>query len=328
MTDENFNIVTNEWFYPSKRSARSAIIPDYEAQYAEAMRDPLAFWAERAETLTWVKRWDSVLDESNPPFYRWFVGGQTNIVLNALDRHQATARKTKIALIFEGEPGDRRTISYGELNAEVCKFANVLRGMGVKKGDTVTVYMGRVPELMIAMLACAKIGAPHSVVYGGFSDQALADRINDAKSKVLVTCDGAWLRGKIIPLKQTVDSALSKSDYVEQVIVYKRTGQPIAWVDGRDHWWHTVMATAQPHAETEIMDANDPLFILYTSGSTGKPKGILHAHGGYQVYTSTTLSWVFDLNDSDRYWCAADPGWITGHSYIVYAPLMLGVTSL
>ncbi len=328
MTDETFNLTTDEWFHPDPAIVENAIIRDYDSVYAESMQDIEAFWAKCAEELEWVQPWDKVLDASNAPFYKWFTGGKTNIVLNALDRHQNTSIRDKIAYHWQGEPGDKRTLTYGELHTEVCKFANVLRSRGVKKGDTVTIYMGRVPEIIVAMLACAKIGAPHSVVYGGFSEKSLADRITDAKSRILVTCDGAWLRGKIVKLKEITDHALDQSDFVEQVIVVKRTAQDVNMVEGRDFWYHDLMAEASPDAETEIVDAEDPLFILYTSGTTGKPKGILHTHGGYQVYTSTTLSWVFDLKPDDVYWCAADPGWITGHSYIVYAPLILGATSV
>ncbi|MFZ4828756.1 MAG: acetate--CoA ligase [Phototrophicaceae bacterium] len=319
----------SEWYFPSASIVEQAHIPDYQAVYERSIADPEAFWAERAETLAWYQKWDRVLDDSNAPFYKWFVGGKTNIALNAVDRHVKTWRRNKLAIIWEGENGEKRTYSYWRLYQEVNKFANVLRSMGVRKGDTVTIYMGRTPEIVIAMLACAKIGAPHSVVYGGFSDQALADRIADAKSKVVVTSDGSWLRGKIVPLKNVVDEAVQRSPVVQSVIVYKRTGQEINMEQGRDYWWHELMALpiASNKCETEVMDAEDPLFILYTSGTTGKPKGILHTHGGYQVYTSTTLEWVFDLKDDDRWWCAADPGWITGHSYIVYAPLILGATS-
>ncbi len=328
MTDETFNLTTDEWFHPDPAIIENAIIRDYDSVYAESMQDIEAFWAKRAETLEWFERWDQVLDASNAPFYKWFTGGKTNIVLNALDRHQKTAVRDKVAYYWQGEPDDKRTITYGELYTEVCKFVNVLKSLGVKKGDTVTIYMGRVPEILVAMLACAKIGAPHSVVYGGFSEKSLADRINDAKSRVLVTCDGAWLRGKIVQLKEITDHALQQSEYVEQVVVVKRTAHDVNMVEGRDHWYHDLMADASPEAETEVMDAEDPLYILYTSGTTGKPKGILHTHGGYQVYTSTTLSWVFDIRPDDVYWCAADPGWVTGHSYIVYAPLILGATSV
>ena len=330
MADTAFTPPTSEWHRPDADTIASANVPDYEATYARAIADPQAFWAERADTLSWYKKWDKVLDDSNAPFYKWFTGGQTNLVLNALDRHANSPRRNKLAFIWEGEDGAEITLSYWRLWQEVNKFANVLRRLGVKKGDRVTIYMGRVPEIAIAMLACAKVGAPHSVVYGGFSEQALASRIEDAQSKVLIACDGAWLRGKIVPLKDTVDEACSRSDIVQTVVVVKRTGQDINMQAGRDHWYHDLMAQphAKPTAETEVMDAEDPLFILYTSGTTGKPKGVLHTHGGYQVYISTTLEWAFDLKDEDRWWCAADPGWITGHSYIVYAPLILGATSI
>ena len=326
--EEAFVPATSEWYYPAEDIVKNAHIPDYEAVYKEAVSDPEAFWAKRADTLQWYKKWDKVLDKSGAPFYKWFVGGQTNVALNALDRHVTTWRRNKLALIWEGEPGDKRSFSYWRLWQETNKFANVLRSMGVKKGDRVTIYMGRTPELMIAMLACAKIGAVHSVIYGGFSEQAIADRIEDAQSRVLVTADGAWLRGNIVKLKDIVDEAIQKSPIVEHVVVYKRTGQDVHMEPGRDYWWHDLMSLpiASNVCETEVMDAEDPLFILYTSGTTGKPKGILHTHGGYQVYTSTTLQWTFDIKDEDRWWCAADPGWITGHSYIVYAPLILGAT--
>jgi acetyl-CoA synthetase len=329
MADVQSPTNTHDWYYPSEEMVKRAHVPDYEALYAEAQKDPLAFWAKQAEELHWFKKWDKVLDDSKKPFYKWFVGGQTNIAYNALDRHVETWRKNKLALIWEGEPGDTRTYSYYRLWQEVNKFANVLRSMGVQKGDRVTIYMGRVPELIIAMMACAKIGAVHSVVYGGFSEQALADRIEDAQSRVLVTQDGAWLRGQIVELKKIANEAVKRSPVVEHVIVYQRTGHNVYMEPDRDYWWHDLMAlpVANTKCWTEVMDAEDPLFILYTSGTTGKPKGILHTHGGYQVYTSTTLKWVFDLKDEDRWWCAADPGWITGHSYIVYAPHILGATS-
>jgi acetyl-CoA synthetase len=240
-----------------------------------------------------------------------------------------TATRNKAALIFEGEPGDVRTYTYQQLNYEVCKFSSVLRAMGVNKGDRVTIYMGRIPELMVAMLACAKIGAMHSVVYGGFSTEALLGRINDSQSKVLITCDGAWLRGNIIELKKIANEAVDRAETISSVICVKRTGQEVEMAVDRDHWYHDLMSLpiADPHSETEVMDAEDPLFILYTSGTTGTPKAILHTHGGYMVGTSTTLKWVFDIKPNDIWWCAADPGWITGHSYIVYAPLILGATS-
>lgn len=324
----DFNINTHEWYHPAPSIVENAHIRDYEEVYKRAAADPEAFWAERASELHWFAPWEKVLDASNPPFFKWFVGGKTNIAYNALDRHVKTWRKNKLALIWEGEPGDQHTYSYWRLWQETNKFANVLRSMGVRKGDRVTIYMGRVPELVIAMLACAKIGAIHSVVYGGFSEHALADRIEDAQSRVVVTQDGSWLRGQIVELKKVVDEAVHRQPIVETVIVFKRTGHGVKMEQGRDYWWHDLMGLpiASTQYETEVMDAEDPLFILYTSGTTGKPKGVLHTHGGYQVYTSTTLKWVFDVNDDDRYWCAADPGWITGHSYIVYAPLILGAT--
>lgn len=330
MSDDVFSPPTGEWYHPTEDVIHNAHIPDYEEVYREALQDPQAFWAKRADTLEWHKLWDKVLDDSNPPFYKWFVGARTNIIHNAVDRHVKTWRKNKLAIIWEGENGDKVTMSYWRLRQEVNKFANVLKSMGVKKGDRVTIYMGRIPEIMIAMLACAKIGAPHSVVYGGFSEQALADRIEDAKSRVLVTCDGAFLRGKIIPLKEVADEAARRSPVVEHMIVVKRTGQPVQMEEGRDYWYHDLMSLpiASPYCETEVLDSEDPLFILYTSGTTGKPKGVLHTHGGYQVYVSTTLEWSFDLKDDDRWWCAADPGWITGHSYIVYGPLIIGATSI
>ncbi|MDW8396592.1 MAG: acetate--CoA ligase [Anaerolineae bacterium] len=316
-------------YRPSEEVIARARIKDWDALSAYAAENPLAFWAERAEELEWFKRWDQVLDDSNKPFFKWFVGGKFNIVHNALDRHLTTWRRNKVAYIWQGEDFSERMIAYGELHREVSKFANVLKSLGVQKGDRVTIYMGRVIELPVAMLACARIGAVHSVVYGGFSVEALRGRIADSQSKIVVTCDGAYVNGKVVELKQIVDDALKPGDLpVEKVIVYRRTGREIGWVEGRDHWWHDLMAQASPNCPVEVMDAEDPLFILYTSGSTGKPKALLHTHGGYAVYTYTTLRYVFDVQDEDRYWCAADPGWITGHSYIVYAPLMNGVTSI
>jgi len=318
-----------EFFFPSPEIVASANVQEYEQLYLESLRDPQAFWGKLASELHWFTPWEKVLDDSTPPFFKWFVGAKTNIVYNALDRHMHTFRKNKLALIWEGENGDVRTYSYFALHRQVCKFANVLRSMGVKKGDIVTIYLPRIPEQVIAMLACAKIGAPHSVVYGGFSVEALAERIEDAQSRVLITADGGWLRGKIVPLKDIADEAMARQPTIEACIIVKRTGQNIYIEPGRDYWYNDLMSLpiSSPACFTEQMDAEDPLFILYTSGTTGRPKGILHTHGGYMVQVYATLKYVFDIKDEDRYWCAADPGWITGHSYIVYGPLLNGATS-
>ena len=319
----------SELYQPPPEAVAGANVPNYLELRSEALADIEAYWDTRARDLIdWFEPYEKVLDDSGAPFFKWFVGGKTNIAYNALDRHVNSWRRHKLALIFEGEEGDKQNYSYYQLWQEVNKFANVLKGKGVGKGDTVTIYMGRTPELMIAMLAVTKIGAVHSVVYGGFSEQALASRIDDAKSRVLITSDGAWLRGKTVNLKDISDEAVKRSSIVDTVIVYQRTMQDVQMTPGRDHWWHEEMALpiASPVCESEPMDAEDPLFILYTSGTTGRPKGVLHTCGGYQVYTATTLKYVFDLKEEDLWWCAADPGWITGHSYIVYAPLILGST--
>ncbi len=319
----------SELYQPPPEAVAGANVPNYLELRGEALADIEGYWDARAlELIDWFEPYERVLDDSGAPFFKWFVGGKTNIAYNALDRHVNSWRRHKLALIFEGEEGDKQNYSYYQLWQEVNKFANVLKGKGVGKGDTVTIYMGRTPELMIAMLAVTKIGAVHSVVYGGFSEQALASRIDDAQSRVLITSDGAWLRGKTVNLKDISDEAVKRSSIVDTVIVYQRTMQDVQMTPGRDHWWHEEMALpiASPVCESEPMDAEDPLFILYTSGTTGRPKGVLHTCGGYQVYTATTLKYVFDLKEDDLWWCAADPGWITGHSYIVYAPLILGST--
>jgi len=319
-----------DWYEPSGEVLAQAHIKDWKGLAERADKDFVGFWEERArEFIDWHEPWTKVLDDSKKPFFKWFVGAKTNIVYNAIDRHLKSERRNKLALIWEGEKGDTRTFSYHALNREVSKFASVLKSLGVKKGDRVTIYMGRVPELPIAMLAVAKIGAVHSVVYGGFSTEALHGRIEDSQSRVLVTCDGAFLNGKIVELKKIADEALKRSAAVEHVVVVRRTGQDVYMETGRDMWWHDLMGLpiADPKCPTEIVDAEDPLYMLYTSGTTGKPKAIVHTHGGYQVGIATTLKYVFDLRDDDRWWCAADPGWVTGHSYIVYGPLILGATS-
>ncbi|MGD9897681.1 MAG: acetate--CoA ligase [Calditrichaceae bacterium] len=316
------------FFHPSSEVIEQAHIKDYESIYKRSIEDREGFWAEEAEKLGWYEKWNKVLDDSEKPFYKWFTGGKTNIIHNAIDRHLKNWRRNKLALIWEGEPGDVHTYSYHALNREVSKFANVLKSMGVRKGDIVTIYMPQIPELAFAMLACAKIGAAHSVVYGGFSVEALAERIEDARSRVLVTADGGYRRGQPTKLKEIANEAIKRSPTIEVCITVKRTGEDVYMENDRDFWWHDLMTLpiASPKCETEVMDSEDMLFILYTSGTTGRPKGVVHTHGGYSVYTASTLHYVFDIKDDDRWWCAADPGWITGHSYIVYGPLINGAT--
>jgi acetyl-CoA synthetase len=315
-------------YYPSKKITSKANVKDYDALYKRSIEDREGYWNEQAKKLSWYKTYSKVMDDSKKPFYKWFVGGKINIVQNAIDRHVKSWRRNKQAIIWEGEPGDVRTMSYHALDREVCKFGSVLKSMGVRKGDIVTIYMPQVPELPIAMLACAKIGAAHSVVYGGFSVEALAARIEDAKSRVLITADGGFRRGKVTDLKGIANEAMQRSPTIEVCITVKRTGHEVVMENDRDFWYHDLMTLpiANQFLETEKTDSEDMLFILYTSGTTGKPKGLVHTHGGYAVYTSTTHRQVFDIKEEDRYWCAADPGWITGHSYLVYAPLINGTT--
>jgi acetyl-CoA synthetase len=322
-------LVEQRRFAPLPEFARRANVTDPKV-YERAAGDPEAFWAQHAEAeLHWFRKWDRVL-EWNAPWAKWFVGGQINISYNCIDRHVQTWRRTKAAIVWEGEPGDSRVLTYQDLHREVQRFANVLKSLGVQRGDRVTIYMGMVPELPIAMLACARIGAPHSVVFGGFSAEALAGRINDAEAKVLITQDGAWRRGQIVPLKQYADQALQSCPSVEKVVVLRRAGDRVqAEVKaGRDVWWDEEMDRAAPACEAAPLDSEHPLFILYTSGTTGKPKGVLHTTGGYSLGTHLTTKWVFDIKDDDYYWCTADIGWVTGHSYIVYGPLSNGATSV
>jgi acetyl-CoA synthetase len=318
-------------FHPPQSFAERAHIKsmeELEKLRAEATNEPEEFWGRFAESeLHWFKKWDKVL-EWNLPHAQWFVGGQLNISYNCLDRHLPTWRRNKAALVWEGEPGDTRTLTYQQLHTEVCRFANVLKGLGVQRGDRVALYMPLIPELAISMLGCARIGATHSVVFGGFSSSALVDRINDAQCKVVVTADGGWRRGNEVKLKAAVDEALKETPSIQSCIVVKRTGSRIQMESGRDHWWHELMETVGANCEAEELDSEHPLFILYTSGTTGKPKGILHTTGGYLLQAHLTTKWIFDIKDEDIYWCTADIGWVTGHTYVVYGPLSNGATAL
>jgi len=315
---------------PAEFAARARLRSETEAEALrrQAAADPVAFWAEQALALDWAQTWTTTFDWSAAPRAQWFLGGQLNVAVNCLDRHLSQGRKNKAAIIFEGEPGDIRTLTYAQLHKEVCQFANALIGRGIQPGDRVTIYMPLVPEAVVAMLACARIGAVHSVIFGGFSADAVADRNNDAGAKLVITADGGYRRGKVIPLKANVDEALAKSPTVEQVIVLKRTGEPVTMQPGRDVYWHDVIAGVSTLHQAQPFDAEHPLFILYTSGSTGKPKGVLHTSAGYLLGASYTHRMVFDIRDDDVYWCTADVGWITGHSYIVYGPLANGATVL
>ena len=329
--DHEINALLNEQrvFPPSAAWRNDARVTD-PGVYERAARDPEAFWAGFASELEWMQPWTQVLDWK-PPHARWFVGGKLNASANCLDRHLRTARRHKAAIVWEGEPGDRRTLTYFDLHRQVCKFANVLKGLGVRKGDRVALYMPLVPELAIAMLACARVGAVHSVIFGGFSAESIRDRINDSTCKVLVTADGGYRRGQVVPLKKTSDEALKGTPSIEHVVVLQRDARaPIAvsMQDGRDHWYHELMQDASTDCPPEPMDSEDMLYILYTSGTTGKPKGIVHTTAGYLVGTYASTKWVFDIRDDDMYWCTADIGWVTGHSYVVYGPLQNGATVL
>ena len=314
-----------EIFQPPQEFLKKAYVKDRNALDKKA-KNPEAFWGDVAGELLWFKKWEKVL-EWKPPFAKWFKGAKCNIVHNALDRHVKTKRRNKKAIIWEGEDGKIRNFTYGELYKEVNKFSAVLRNLGVKKGTHVTIYLPRIPEQFVAMLASAKLGAIHSVVYGGFSVDALRDRITDAESSILITADGGLRNGKVVRFKEIADEALKETLSVENVVVVRRMGNEVNMLKGRDHWYHELMDNVKGRLpKTEVMDAADCLFILYTSGTTSKPKGVVHVHGGYMVGVYTTTKWVFDLRDSDIFWCTADPGWITGHSYIVYGPLLNGAT--
>ena len=332
-------------FPPPKEFARRAHIKSlaqYRKLYRESIQSPEKFWGRQAKAeLVWFKRWTRVL-KWEEPYAQWFVGGQLNVSYNCLDRHLETPRANKAALIWEGEPaapgkpGEERTFTYKQLHHEVCRFGNVLKRNGIQQGDRVLIYLPMVPEAAIAMLACARIGAVHSVVFGGFSAQSVADRICDSQAKLVLTADGGFRRGAVVPLKQNVDEALTLKDAqgellaksIEKVIVLRRANNEVQFQAGRDVWWHNELECVDAHCPAEKMDSEAPLFILYTSGSTGKPKGILHTTGGYLLYAKLTSRYVFDLRDEDVYWCTADVGWVTGHSYVVYGPLANGATSL
>jgi len=315
---------------PSKAFASKARIgsmAEYKKLYKKSIEKPETFWANEAKELTWQKKWDKVLTWKEP-FAKWFEGGKINVCENCVDRHANGARRNKAAIIWEGEPGDKRTITYGQLQKDVCRFANVLLKNGVKSKDRVLIYMPMVPEAAVAMLACARIGAVHNVVFGGFAAEAIVDRLDDSGATTIITADGGWRRGKIVALKPIVDEALAKYDKVKRVIVLKRGDNEISMNPARDVWWHDEVAAASSKHEPKGFDAEHPLFVLYTSGSTGKPKGILHTSGGYLTGTYSTCKYIFDMRDDDVYWCTADVGWITGHSYIVYGPLANGVTQV
>jgi acetyl-CoA synthetase len=339
MSDQSIESAMKETrvFPPSPALAAKAWIKSreqYDQMYRESLDHPDQFWSKIAEELSWFKKWDQVL-EWKLPNAKWFLGGKTNVSHNCLDYQIAKGRGKKTAILWEAEPeigpgkgGKIRAISFEELRQDVCRFANALKSLGVGKGTRVTIYMPMIPEAAVAMLACARLGAPHSVIFGGFSSQAIADRVEDAKSEIVITADAGRRRGQIVQLKRNVDEAAKKTPLIRKVIVFKHTGEKIDWVEGRDIWWNDAVANQPDQCEPEPMDSEDPLFVLYTSGSTGKPKGIIHTTGGYMIGTYITTKYVFDLHDDDIYWCTADVGWITGHSYVIYGPLANGGTTL
>lgn len=322
--------VEQEIYPPSEQTLKEAWVKDWRGLMDSAAADPASYWDMRARELVWSKPWEQVIDDSNAPFYKWFVGGKTNIVTNALDRHVEGPHKNKLALIWKSEDGNEtRTFSYFSMNREVTKMANVLKSLGVQKGDRVTIYLPRIPEAIFAMLATAKLGAIHSVIFAGYSPDALTTRIDDSESKVVITADGSWVNGKVFPLKDIVDEAIRFSPTVENVLVIRRTGSDVHMDPLRDHWYHDLNALpiARGGCETVQVDSEHPLFILYTSGSTGTPKAVLHTHGGYMVGTYATMHDTFDIHEQDRFWCTADVGWVTGHSYGVYGPFLNGATT-
>ena len=330
--DKQFDTLLQEKrvFKPSRDFSKQAHIQSmvqYREMYEESVKRPSRFWTKVANNFHWFKKWGKVM-EWTEPHAKWFVGGQTNISYNCLDRHLTTWRKNKAAIIWEGEPGDSRILTYQELHREVCKFANAMRSVGIRKGDRVIIYMPQTPEAAIAMLACARIGAPHSVVFAGFSANSLRDRIDDCRAKAVLTADGGFRRGNIVPLKKNADEACKGAKSIKKMIVLRRTGNKVSMKRGRDHWYHDLMENASTDCPAAKLDSEHPLYILYTSGTTGKPKGIMHTTGGYMCGTYLTSKYVFDLKDEDTYWCTADIGWVTGHSYIIYGPLLNGATSV
>ncbi|MDH3215872.1 MAG: acetate--CoA ligase [Candidatus Krumholzibacteria bacterium] len=334
MADKHLDTILEESrrFSPPEQFTKDAHISsfaEYQKMYKKSIEDPQGFWDSVAKELHWYKKWDRVLDESGAPFYKWFVNGKTNITENCLDRHLNTATRNKAAIIWEGEPGEERVLTYWDLWYEVNKFAHALSRLGIKKGDRVAIYLPMIPELAVAMLACARVGAVHSVIFAGFSAESIRDRVLDSQARLVITADGGWRRGKVLPLKGIVDDGVKECDCVTDVIVIKRSpGEPFPchFQEGRDHWYHDLMDVAFVPHQPEQVDSDDMLFLLYTSGTTGKPKGIIHTTGGYMVYTYHTTKHVFDLKAKDVYWCTADVGWVTGHSYIVYGPLANGAT--
>jgi len=315
-------------YKPAKKIIKEANVKDYKATSKKALGNPLKFWAEAATEIDWFKPWHKIFDASRKPFYKWFVGAQCNLTYNALDRHIKTKTRNKLAIIWEDETGRTRKYTYLELYHEVNKLANALKRLGLKKGDRAAIYMPNIPEIAMAMLACAKIGAMHSVVYAGYSAMALADRIQDARAKILFTADGSFRRGKVINLKEIADTAVKPSKTIKKVIVVKNNKQRVKFNPRRDIWFHELIKGEPTEAKCAKMDAEDPAFVLYTSGTTSKPKGVVHVHGGYMVGVLRTIKWVFDLKGKEIFWCTADPGWITGHSYIIYGPLLAGITTV